>query len=870
MSGITLRSKKLKLTPFLRVIILICSALLSNFYAFAQEINTVNYTTKDGLPSSQVYDIIQDDYGFLWFSTDKGLSRYDGYSFQNFTTEHGLPDPVVFDFHKRPNGEIWCTTYSARLFRITGNIPTFTEYKFNDTILKYAENRINCGVLFQDGSISFAYHHTQGVLTISEDGSVLTLPNNNFECSQDICCVVASDGEPFFYWDNVQKTFSQQLLGSIDDIVMYKFEEPNSTFEALHLGQAQFFGDNNTFNWIEQGHNKNRTNSDEIISSGLLNANEFWVGYRYGGVEVYSKKGRKLAHYLKEESVTQLYQDHEGNLWVSTLEHGVFKIPNADVLFVKAIYGEKVTSLATNGDATIFIGLDNGSVFQYSGSREDTYLFHSKHTKDPVQMAFHDGILSYSSDQTYQWNQATGKTEVYDICESNYIVPYKGALLHGIGHTVFGVFDYETRDGIVFNVKRMNDVAVYQDQIYGGNSNGLYVKRNLESQVENKVLSGLRVNDLNVFNQQLVVGTNGDGVIFLDREEKERLRITTEFGLNSDFISKTYTENDSVLWVCTNQGINKVTFEPDGKYRCIGMTTEKGLLSNEVWDILVKGDTVWVGTQIGVNYFAKDILDKRRKKATNYFLHWTAIEVKNSKIQKSHEFTHDQNELTFHFKGLSFHTEKNLLYRYRLKGLHYKWHYTTNTSISFSALPPGSYRFIVQVKGENNRWKTNECSYDFIILTPFWKRWWFILLVILMIVGLVYLFFKVRILIYNRDIVREMLIFLLRKIRREQPSITIRHSGKQVKLRTKEIHYVKTDGNYLEVHTKSKKYLIRSSVKKFIDQLPDSLEFIQVHRSYVVRLEHIQQKGSKELVVLDQKIPVGRKYQDQLNLVKTD
>ena len=40
--------------------------------------NYFQYTQWDGLPSSEIYDIIQDERGFIWFATDRGLARYDG------------------------------------------------------------------------------------------------------------------------------------------------------------------------------------------------------------------------------------------------------------------------------------------------------------------------------------------------------------------------------------------------------------------------------------------------------------------------------------------------------------------------------------------------------------------------------------------------------------------------------------------------------------------------------------------------------------------------------------------------------------------------------------------------------------------------
>jgi len=49
------------------------------------------YTLEDGLPQSQVYDIAQDEKGFLWMGTQGGgLANFDGNTFAVWNESHGL------------------------------------------------------------------------------------------------------------------------------------------------------------------------------------------------------------------------------------------------------------------------------------------------------------------------------------------------------------------------------------------------------------------------------------------------------------------------------------------------------------------------------------------------------------------------------------------------------------------------------------------------------------------------------------------------------------------------------------------------------------------------------------------------------------
>ncbi len=68
------------------------------------------YTTADGLAHNHINRIRKDSRGFMWFCTDEGLSRFDGYKFISYTTAHGLPHPDVNDWLEARDGTIWLAT----------------------------------------------------------------------------------------------------------------------------------------------------------------------------------------------------------------------------------------------------------------------------------------------------------------------------------------------------------------------------------------------------------------------------------------------------------------------------------------------------------------------------------------------------------------------------------------------------------------------------------------------------------------------------------------------------------------------------------------------------------------------------------------
>ena len=95
----------------------VCAALFALLIAFAAPTSLADhssaeppfrfYTVLDGLTQSEVYDIEQDRAGYLWFTTARGLNRFDGTSFDSFTIADGLPNNELTALHASGSNSIW-------------------------------------------------------------------------------------------------------------------------------------------------------------------------------------------------------------------------------------------------------------------------------------------------------------------------------------------------------------------------------------------------------------------------------------------------------------------------------------------------------------------------------------------------------------------------------------------------------------------------------------------------------------------------------------------------------------------------------------------------------------------------------------------
>jgi ligand-binding sensor domain-containing protein len=99
------------MSPKRFLVLLFCLGALPPFSLQAQEYSYTHYDIADGLAGSTVYCIAQDEDGFIWVSTETGVSRFDGTHFRNFSIADGLPDIEVLQMFGDREGRLWMAPF---------------------------------------------------------------------------------------------------------------------------------------------------------------------------------------------------------------------------------------------------------------------------------------------------------------------------------------------------------------------------------------------------------------------------------------------------------------------------------------------------------------------------------------------------------------------------------------------------------------------------------------------------------------------------------------------------------------------------------------------------------------------------------------
>lgn len=603
----------------------------------------------------------------------------------------------------------------------------------------------------------------------------------------------------------------------------------------------------------------------QVIRIKKIDATHFFVGYKFNGGAILNDRGEVVTTFLQNKSVSDFLVDHHGGYWFTTLNSGAYyiKSPRIKHFLTQEIDNPNISTLTSDG-RSLFVGYEDGAL----GEVKSNNGFQILRTSENASKA----LVEY--DRRYQKLLYYNDGILYDLSTQNHLhekhvlsisQPKDGSLLVSTSYR-FSALDYNGKVEDFSSPYRVLDVAFWRDHYYTATPEGVFKHQN-DSIISLESISKLfayRVDDIDLSpnENRLFMATQGAGMIVYG---DQIISVATNEGLYSNSINEVYVENDTTVWVCTNKGLNQVLLTRD-EVMVKGIDKESGLLSNEIKDVETIGDMVWVGTNEGLSYFPKALLQEASNQKS--FLEIKEIQTNGLTQRKSEalKLPYDQNTIDFVLQEISFTHQENIQYQYRLLGLHDEWKTTTSRNVRFSPLPHGEYTF------EAKSCVNGDCfgkvvQQHFVIAPPFWNAWWFYVLCLLVIGGIIYSFFKIRVLTYNKDLTREFIRLLVKRLKKKENYVSLRELGNDVKIKSNDILYVKSANNYVNIVTESKTYTIRMGIGKFLDQIPDKLEYVRIHRSYIVRLDKITAKSKNEIFIHDTKIPVGSSYHQNLKKI---
>jgi signal transduction histidine kinase len=723
--------------------------VFSALTVFSQVHTTYHFSVPEGLPSSEVYEVYQDKKGFLWFASDNGVARYDGQEFRTFDMQDGLPDPVVFGFFEDAKERIWFRTFSGRLSYFDGT--RINKYRYNRELIN-AEEKGLFNFLFDTGTGALWFTSGHALGRIDSSGHVTThQPHRPFYFVQSINGKLLQAAGNRYSVKNVVIN-DQQFPIQLTDTVGFQYFNSIAVEDKIYVSIYK-----DIFEWHNNKLRHVLASEHPIISLSKDRHDDLWVGYLNHGVEHFSDlKKAWTPDFLHDKSVTKVLEDNSSGFWFTTLESGVYHVPDFRIENFRLPSTSRLKTVLTLGD-TVLAADQSGDLFFIDG-----------HNKNVVSRKnYHENLYGIFEDSRENIWLSTGLTlkrldpsfhtrRTYDrLIGTSFSEDHQGTVwvLDGSRITQF-----DTR-GVIVNRASMpiiyRTALVDDSSLYLAGRTGLHVRdKELKLVKEPKAFAELKITQIESLNDTtLLLATQGNGLILVDKTNWSYKQFSTkkEFLANNIYC---LLKTDSTLWLGTERGLVAVNTSAllRDNARFYSASQRTGLIGDKITSIVEVENDVWAFADNGFSVIPKSFAQNEFVTPIFYIKDVVAgVDTATSidaLLAKPPDLAYSNNNFAFSFGYISF-SNQELFLRYRIsaKG---PWLTTQERSIQFSSLAPDEYAFELQFSDDNTHWTSAFAAIPFRIDLPWWRKWYTMTAAVAFVLLLGYMYFRHRQSIYTQ------------------------------------------------------------------------------------------------------------------------
>lgn len=615
-----------------------------NSFLYCQELKFSRIGAEEGLSQSVVNCVTQDKKGFMWFGTDDGLNRYDGYDVwvvKNINNkENSLSNNGILSLHEDENEILWIGTNGGGLNAfntVTGN---FTRY-LNDPQNQASISSNVVKTIFEDRSGGLWIGTEEGLNFFDRANGAFTRYTLADGLKNDRIWSICEDNEGLLWlatyggglhsFNRKTKTFTQYLdRGANGEIriqdsekLRYVFFDSNGTLWVGTHGASLCTFDRNshefyyyTINEKEQSTVVTRIFED---SNGLL-----WVGTR-NGLEAYDRNTGIFLPYtniesnpqsLSHNSITDIFEDRAGSLWIGTNGGGVnayHKTSNKFGHFHRkenspnTISSNKTYAFSEDNEGNLWIGTYEGGLSSFN-RKKGVFTNYPKTANNT-----HNNVLCLhlDSENLLWFGTWGGGVNFYDLNNKTF---GKQPLINNPGknslcnNSVLCI--NEDKQGVLW-FGTFKGLDSYDKQT------GVFRNYTVANGLNNNTIQTILFDK----NGNLWAGTAGGGLNFLNLKTGESKFFTENHGnkgISSNIVNCLHEDNNGNIWIGTVMGLCKMNLKDETFEHFF---EKDGLPNDYIYGILEdEFGFLWLSTNKGLSKFNPSAEENERNRFRNYLV----------------------------------------------------------------------------------------------------------------------------------------------------------------------------------------------------------------------------------------------------------
>jgi len=598
---------------------------------------------EQGLSQSSVRVIFQDSRGFLWFGTEDGLNRYDGYVFKTFKpdpdTPNSLSDRWITSIVEDPDGYLWIGTRQGGLNRYDPHTESFIHFRHNpDDPTSLVDNHIN--VLYLDRNNDLWVGTPNGLDLFDQTSGTFT----HFSYNPTEPESITGKNITVIYQDNRGRYWVGTTAGGLN-----RFNPQTKTF----------------FPYQYNPENENSISNDHVTAIVEAKNSTLWIGTK-GGLNRFEPDTGHFERYVHSDidkqsitsnMITALHIDSTGNLWVGTSEGLDRWVPIGsrfihyynDPTFSKSLSNNYILSIHEDRGGVLWFGMYGGGVNKYDRQR-DRFAYYRHIPDNPNTLSGNFIFSIFVDSEGYAWIGTFGKGLNRFTWTTKQVIRYQhdenktNSLISDIVYSM-----YEDQDGYLwigtwngldrFDLQTTRFTHYQRDsskpeslsantvyEVYVDSKNNVWVGtaagldlfdretgtfKHYQPQVGNSnSLSGSAVDVIREDSEgNLWIGTSDSGLNKFDPETETftqyRFDPENKQSLSNDAILSIHQDRNGRLWIGTfGGGLNLYHPETDSFTYYL---EKDGLPNGVVYGILEDNQgNLWLSTNYGLSRFDPD------------------------------------------------------------------------------------------------------------------------------------------------------------------------------------------------------------------------------------------------------------------------
>lgn len=710
-------------------------------------------TLQDGLPSNAVSDIYQDQKGFMWFSTNNGLARYDGNQMKVFLQDSAYASSsdrrVKRITEDKDFKYMWFYTASETFYCLdmtTGHLVDYLSeakgWRAQERPLHFTQSKL------QENGLFYMWGPKDG-------GLIVDYRDGNFKV------------------EHLSAKEMEAILPKLQDVKM----ADKQLVQKWKVPNGRVLTDNKGGKWIY-----NNTGilckvvGDSLITLRLLPNETNYIDYeRFNIVE-----------------------DNHGLVWISTYGKGLFvfnhdlnqgqhfvanekgesPIASNYLLCITADRRDGVWVSAEYGGVSHLQVMDKGVVRIFPNGRENLDLSNvvrmvKKQRDGSVMVGTRDGCLyHYSADMAQMLVKSHFDSNIYSVVEmpqGRMWIGTRGKGIYGIpgldfknkkvfclkpddrGRMWIGTFGeglsvaiprgegYEVRTFFADSVG-LNEVRCLaidrKGMLWGGTSGGLFCVDPTRFAADGKGLRvykrGSEIHDMLVDRQgRLWLTVPGEGLVCM-QDGNFRILDASQ-GLINNMVQSVVETEDGNLWVSTQQGVSCWKAKDNSFDNYLFSRVMMGNVYNENSAVCLDDGRVLLGGNYGLT-----IINPSR---ISHVKGQTSVVFTSHPYSDEMTLSYEERSPKINFSTLDYSDVNNVRYTYWLEGYDSSWSVPSPTPwVNYQNLPFGSYRLHVKASYSDGIWG-KESVLDISVEPPFYLSVWawvfyalFLTVVIVMVV----------------------------------------------------------------------------------------------------------------------------------------